>query len=701
MLRIILLTCGWCALGLAMAGLVIPLLPATPFALLAAACFARSSPACHTWLVRHRWFGPLIAAYRDKTGLPMTTKIRVLALVWTSLGASMTWGVPDHLPALRWTLGVIGCGVTWSLLRLPTLRPVPKHHLNTPPTPRRTIMAFKSPRTTIPLLVVGLGLLGLGIKAFPFSADSRFLRIKLTESSIEVDGETWVRIARDTTGAPDLENFDTYEAGRVFAANLEPDHLQKLPDSLYAIQPPQALDSTLHLRTPLLLTASPETPLLLLDAILASPDNFDPDRRDTVLLAIESSRAVRLQWGSAREDSGAHRCLLLEDEFTSYFEGATGCDSLRFAIPTGIADQRSRMRDAVLATRSTTHRRRLEIHADLRIDAPLERLGTALWALDIEQEPLFASYTRASGFKRFAGGLRRIRLKGQGKEWLTQEELRTFVPGFVAPLGSSASGIRLVGMERVLFDSVDARDLAVDAPDVLALLPLSSKTKVRVERPEHAPDSWEPDDLTWKDFQLPPVLEGHAFVLRQVVYHPYTLRNYPIWWALYDNGRRTSIWTWSGGLGYGRVLPNYELRQVVGGKDGRFALRLQADNYRRSFSTEKGVEFAFQATPTGLVLGTARTAWGYFDGDGMTVATESVQGDSMLERSLENASDRRLKACGFTNPRRDEEWTWDWNRLAGTAKCLVGGKGAVAKTRPLSRPSYLEAGWDTLPDNLR
>lgn len=132
MQRMVLLTLGWCALGLAAAGLVVPLLPATPFALLAAACFARSSPTCHTWLVHHRWFGPLIRAYRDRTGLPLGTKVRVLLLVWASLGASIAWGVPDHLPALRWVLGAIGCGVTWSLMRLPTLRPRPGNRANAP-----------------------------------------------------------------------------------------------------------------------------------------------------------------------------------------------------------------------------------------------------------------------------------------------------------------------------------------------------------------------------------------------------------------------------------------------------------------------------------------------------------------------------------------------------------------------------------------
>lgn len=122
MRRIVLATCGWLSIGLAVAGVFLPLLPTTPFVLLAVACFARSSPTAHRWVMDHPWFGPLVRAYREGKGLPMRTKAIALAMVWASLGASMAWGIPDTRSYLRWVLVAIGVGVTWTILRLPTLR---------------------------------------------------------------------------------------------------------------------------------------------------------------------------------------------------------------------------------------------------------------------------------------------------------------------------------------------------------------------------------------------------------------------------------------------------------------------------------------------------------------------------------------------------------------------------------------------------
>src|SRR5690606_8396288 len=58
------LTFGLVCVGLALAGVVLPLLPATPFLLLAAFAFTRSSPRLHAWLLGHRHFGPLIEDWR-------------------------------------------------------------------------------------------------------------------------------------------------------------------------------------------------------------------------------------------------------------------------------------------------------------------------------------------------------------------------------------------------------------------------------------------------------------------------------------------------------------------------------------------------------------------------------------------------------------------------------------------------------------
>lgn len=114
-----LLGVGFLSVGLAAAGIVLPLLPTTPFLLLAAACFLRSSDRLHRWLIGHRWFGSYIRDYREYGGITRRAKTGTLVLLWLSLGygiirvAGSAW--------LRVLLLLIGTGVTVHVLRLRTV----------------------------------------------------------------------------------------------------------------------------------------------------------------------------------------------------------------------------------------------------------------------------------------------------------------------------------------------------------------------------------------------------------------------------------------------------------------------------------------------------------------------------------------------------------------------------------------------------
>jgi len=119
-LRTILLSfCGLLAVTLGVVGIVVPLLPTTPFLLLAAACFLRSSDRLYRWLTNHRWFGPYIRNYREHRALPLRTKVFTLVLLWAALGYAMI-AVTEAL-LLRIVLGIIGIGVTVHILRFRTL----------------------------------------------------------------------------------------------------------------------------------------------------------------------------------------------------------------------------------------------------------------------------------------------------------------------------------------------------------------------------------------------------------------------------------------------------------------------------------------------------------------------------------------------------------------------------------------------------
>jgi len=113
------MTAGVIALALGVVGVFVPLLPTTPFLLLAAGCFFRSSERLYTWLIGHPWFGTYIQHYRDHRAITLRAKIVTLLLLWgvigyTAFGIVTTWW-------LRILLGIIAIAVTIHILLLKTL----------------------------------------------------------------------------------------------------------------------------------------------------------------------------------------------------------------------------------------------------------------------------------------------------------------------------------------------------------------------------------------------------------------------------------------------------------------------------------------------------------------------------------------------------------------------------------------------------
>ncbi len=127
-------------MALGVLGLFLPLLPTTPFLLLAAACYARSSEKLYDWLLGNRWFGEYIRNYREGKGIPLKRTAIAIALLWLTIGYTAIVAV--SLLWVRLVLLAIACGVTFHLVSITaTVRsrrasPTGSHHVPAKKTDR-------------------------------------------------------------------------------------------------------------------------------------------------------------------------------------------------------------------------------------------------------------------------------------------------------------------------------------------------------------------------------------------------------------------------------------------------------------------------------------------------------------------------------------------------------------------------------------
>lgn len=85
LLKVFLIVIGFLAVGLGILGMFLPVLPTTPFLLLAAACFAKSSKRFYHWLLNNKWFGSYIKNYREGKGIPLKIKILSMGFMWVTI----------------------------------------------------------------------------------------------------------------------------------------------------------------------------------------------------------------------------------------------------------------------------------------------------------------------------------------------------------------------------------------------------------------------------------------------------------------------------------------------------------------------------------------------------------------------------------------------------------------------------------------
>lgn len=118
--RILLVVCGFLLISLGILGMFLPILPTTPFLLLASYCFTRSSKRLDDWLKSNRWFGTYIRNYREGKGVTLGHKVITISLLWLTIGYT-AWRLPFWWVQL--ILAGVAIGVFYHLVRMKTYRP--------------------------------------------------------------------------------------------------------------------------------------------------------------------------------------------------------------------------------------------------------------------------------------------------------------------------------------------------------------------------------------------------------------------------------------------------------------------------------------------------------------------------------------------------------------------------------------------------
>lgn len=101
--RYLLMTLGVICIALAIVGIVLPLLPTTPWVLVAAYCFAKAEPKWEKRLLEHKTFGPLIIAWRDRQAIPRVAKWA--AIIMLTASGTIAWFRLE--PIYAWIPGAI------------------------------------------------------------------------------------------------------------------------------------------------------------------------------------------------------------------------------------------------------------------------------------------------------------------------------------------------------------------------------------------------------------------------------------------------------------------------------------------------------------------------------------------------------------------------------------------------------------------
>lgn len=113
---------GFISMSLGLIGIPVPGLPTTPFMILAAACFARSSQRFYDWIINNKLFGSHVKNYREGNGIPKRSKPLILGTMWIFVSFAVLVAIPDDVQVAKIaTVGLALIGTIF-IMRIPSIK---------------------------------------------------------------------------------------------------------------------------------------------------------------------------------------------------------------------------------------------------------------------------------------------------------------------------------------------------------------------------------------------------------------------------------------------------------------------------------------------------------------------------------------------------------------------------------------------------
>ena len=265
--------------------------------------------------------------------------------------------------------------------------------------------------------------------------------------------------------------------------------------------------------------------------------------------------------------------------------------------------------------------------------------------------------------------------------------------GIAVQMPTASTQLRLEGLEQVYFDRVAAPGGQIpSSPDIAHLLPAT------LQQPGVASTARAREGLadapTVRDLELTSPSSKRRLWIREIVdeSHP---RISQVWWALYDSGGRSDVWTFMAfpNRTDQKMLTNYRLDSVSMPTKDAVVFRVRGEMVRPAGAWwVVGTEWTFTVSESAMALTRVRNLFrlssGYDTGEEpppLTVSTERESRGRIEIREVAAVSDSTQNACRFRGP-----FGLSWARLQKIAQCITGKADAKVSVRDLKAASFIE-----------